>query len=107
MVYRLGFATSRNEARLLVRQGHFLVNGRKVNIPSFLVRVGDVIELREKSRQVARVNEALDGVLRRGVVSWVELDRASFKGTVKTLPVREEMTTPVFQEQLIVELYSK
>jgi len=107
MVYRLGFATSRNEARLLVRQGHFLVNGRKVNIPSFLVRVGDVIELREKSRQVARVNEALDGVMRRGVVSWVELDRAAFKGTVKTLPVREEMTTPVFQEQLIVELYSK
>ena len=107
MVYRLGFATSRNEGRLLVRQGHFLVNGRKVNIPSFLVRVGDVIELREKSRQVARVNEALDGVMRRGVVSWVELDRAAFKGTVKTLPVRAEMTTPVFQEQLIVELYSK
>jgi small subunit ribosomal protein S4 len=107
MVYRLGFATSRNEGRLLVRQGHFLVNGRKVNIPSFLVRVGDVIELREKSRQVARVNEALDGVMRRGVVSWVELDRAAFKGTVKTLPVRAEMTTPVFQERLIVELYSK
>jgi small subunit ribosomal protein S4 len=107
MVYRLGFATSRNEARLLVRQGHFLINGRKVNIPSFLVRVGDVIELREKSRQVARVNEALDGVMRRGVASWVELDRAAFKGTVKTLPVREEMTTPVFQERLIVELYSK
>jgi len=107
MVYRLGFATSRNEGRLLVRQGHFMVNGRKVNIPSFLVRVGDVIELREKSRQVARVNEALDGVMRRGVVSWVELDRAAFKGTVKTLPVRAEMTTPVFQEQLIVELYSK
>jgi small subunit ribosomal protein S4 len=107
MVFRLGFATSRNEARLLVRQGHFTVNGRKVNVPSYLVRVGDVIELREKSRQVSRVNEALDGVMRRGVVSWVELDRAAFKGLVKTLPVREEMTTPVFQEQLIVELYSK
>jgi len=107
MVYRLGFATSRNEARLLVRQGHFQVNGRKVNIPSFSVRVGDVIELREKSRQVARVNEALDGVMRRGIPSWLELDRAAFKGTVKTLPVREEMTTPTFQEHLIVELYSK
>ncbi len=107
MVYRLGFATSRNEARLLVRQGHFLVNGRKVNIPSFQVRVGDVVELREKSRQVARVNEALDGVMRRGVPSWVELDRTAFKGSLKTLPVREEMTTPVFQEHLIVELYSK
>jgi small subunit ribosomal protein S4 len=107
LVYRLGFATSRNEARLLVRQGHFLVNGRKVNIPSFLLRVGDAIELREKSRQVARINEALDGVMRRGVPSWVEIDRAAFKGTVKTLPVRGEMTTPVFQEHLIVELYSK
>lgn len=107
MVYRLGFSTSRNEARLLVRQGHFLVNGRKVNISSYLVRPGDVISLREKSQKVARVNEALDGVMRRGVPSWVELDRAAFKGTVKTLPVREEMTTPVFQEHLIVELYSK
>jgi small subunit ribosomal protein S4 len=107
MVYRLGFATSRNEARLLVRQGHFRVNGRKVNIASYLVRVGDVVDLREKSRQVTRINEALDGVMRRGVPSWVELDRAAFKGTVKTLPVREEMTTPEFQEHLIVELYSK
>jgi small subunit ribosomal protein S4 len=107
MIYRLGFATSRNEARCLVRQGHFLVNGRKVNIPSYQVRVNDVIELREKSQKVTRVNEALDGVMRRGVPSWVELDRAAFKGTVKTLPVREEMTTPVFQEHLIVELYSK
>ncbi|BCR04067.1 30S ribosomal protein S4 [Desulfuromonas versatilis] len=107
MIYRLGFATSRSEARSLVRQGHFLVNGRKVNVPSYLVRPGDTVELREKSRQVARINEALDGVMRRGIPSWVELDRAAFKGTVKTLPVREEMTTPVFQEHLIVELYSK
>jgi len=107
MVYRLGFATSRSEARQLVRHGHFTVNGRKVNIPSYLVRTGDAIELREKSREVVRINEALDGVMRRGVPSWVELDRAAFKGTVKTLPVREEMTTPVFNERLIVELYSK
>lgn len=107
MVYRLGFASSRNEARLLVRQGHFLVNGQKVNIPSYLTRVGEVVELREKSRQVTRINESLDGVMRRGVSSWLELDRIAFKGTVKTLPVRAEMTTPVFQEHLIVELYSK
>jgi small subunit ribosomal protein S4 len=107
MVYRLGFATSRNEARQLVRHGHFLVNGQKVNIPSYLVRPGDTIELREKSRQVTCINEALDGVMRRGVPSWVELDRAAFKGTVKTLPVRDEMTTPAFNERLIVELYSK
>lgn len=107
IIYRSGFATSRNEARMLVRQGHFLVNGRKVNIPSFSVRVGDVAEVREKSRKIARVNDALDGVMRRGVPSWIELDRTAFKGTVKTLPIREEMTTPVFQEHLIVELYSK
>lgn len=107
MVYRLGFATSRNEARQLVRHGHFLVNSQKVNIPSYLVRPGDTIELREKSRQVTCINEALDGVMRRGVPSWVELDRAAFKGTVKTLPVRDEMTTPAFNERLIVELYSK
>ena len=107
VAYRMGFSTSRNEARTLVRQGHFMVNGSKVNIPSFQVRPGDVIELREKSRKVARINEALDGVMRRGIPSWVELDRAAFKGTLKTLPVREEMTTPAFQEHLIVELYSK
>lgn len=107
MLYRLGFSASRNEARLLARQGHFTVNGRRVNIPSYSVRVGDVIELREKSRKIACINESLDGVMRRGLPSWVELDRTGFKGTVKTLPVREEMTTPTFQEQLIVELYSK
>ncbi len=107
VVYRMGFTSSRNEARLLIRQGHFLVNGRKANIPSILVRVNDTVELREKSRKMARVNESLDGVMRRGVPSWVDLERDAFKGTMKTLPVREEMTTPAFQEQLIVELYSK
>jgi Ribosomal protein S4 and related proteins len=107
VLYRLGFANSRSEARMMLRQGHFHVNGRKVNIPSFLVRPGDVIELREKSRKMARINESLDSVMRRGLPSWVELDREAFKGVLKTLPVREEMTTPVFQEQLIVELYSK
>lgn len=107
MVYRMGFATSRSEARQLVRHSHFTVNGRKVNVASYLVRPGDVVALREKSRQVARINEALDGVMRRGLPSWVEVDRSGFKGTVKTLPIRAEMTTPTFQEQLIVELYSK
>lgn len=107
IVYRLGFATSRSESRQLVRHGHFLINGRKVDIPSFQVRLGDVIEVREKSRAVVCINESLDGVMRRGIPSWVELERDAFKGTVKTLPIRAEMTTPVFQEQLIVELYSK
>jgi small subunit ribosomal protein S4 len=107
VVYRLGFASSRAEARALVRQGHFLVNDRKVDVPSFLMRPNDTLQLREKSRKVARINDALDSVMRRGLPSWVELDREAFKGSLKTLPVREEMTTPVFQEQLIVELYSK
>lgn len=107
IVYRLGFAVSRAQARTMVRHGHFIVNGRKVNIPSYLVRPADTVELREKSRQVALFNESLDSVMRRGVPSWVELDRENFKGTIKAMPVRDELTTPEFQEQLIVELYSK
>jgi len=106
-IYRLGFAVSRAQARTLVRHGHFQVNGHKVNIPSYLVRPNDVITLREKSREVACINESLDSVMRRGVPSWIELERDAFKGTIKTLPVRSELTTPEFQEQLIVELYSK
>jgi len=107
IVYRLGFGVSRNEARQLVRHSHFTVNGRKVNIPSFIVRPGDVVELREKSRKIVRINEALEGAGRRGVPSWLELERDNYKGTLKTLPVRAEMTTPEFNEQLVVELYSK
>lgn len=107
IVYRLGFATSRSEARQLVRHAHFTVNGRKVDIPSYSVRPDEVIELREKSRKVVCVNEALEGAARRGIPSWLELDREGYKGTVKGMPVREELNTPVFQEQLIVELYSK
>ncbi len=107
IAYRLGFAASRAQARTMVRHGHFNIDGRKVNIPSYLVRPGDVIELREKSREIVTFNDALDSVMRRGVPSWVELDRENFKGTIKAMPVRDELTTPEFQEQLIVELYSK
>ncbi len=107
IIYRLGFADSRAQARTLVRHGHFQVNGQKVNVPSFLVRANDVVTLREKSREVACINESLDSVMRRGVPSWLELERDAFKGTVKAMPVRSELTTPEFQEQLIVELYSK
>jgi small subunit ribosomal protein S4 len=106
VVYRLGFASSRGEARILVRHGHFLVNGRKVNIPSFQVRPGSVIELREKSRGVSCINESLDAVVRRGTPQWLELDKTAFRGVMKTVPVREDITQPI-QEQLIVELYSK
>ena len=107
MVFRLGLASTRNEARIFVRHGHFLVNGHKVDIPSYLVRAGDVIEVREKSRKIVKISEALDSVMRRGIPAWLELERDAFKGTVKTLPAREELTSPVFEEQLIVELYSK
>jgi len=106
-IYRLGFAASRAQARTLIRHGHFQVNGRKVNIPSYLVRANEEITLREKSRAIVCIGESLDSVMRRGVPSWLELERDAFKGTIKTLPVRSELTTPEFQEQLIVELYSK
>jgi small subunit ribosomal protein S4 len=106
IVYRLGFASSRTEARQLVRHGHFTLNGRKANIPSIQVRVGDVLELRPKSQKVTSINESLEGVVRRGVPQWLELDKDAYKGVVKSLPVREDITMPI-QEQLIVELYSK
>jgi len=105
-VYRLGFANSRNEARQLVLHTHFMVNQSKVNIPSFLVKPGDVIEVREKSKKVVRILEALEGVARRGVPQWLELEKEQLKGTVKGLPAREDITLPI-QEKLIVELYSK
>jgi len=105
-VYRLGFANSRNEARQLVRHSHFLVNQTKVNIPSYLVKPGDVIQLREKSKKVVRILEALEGMARRGVPPWLELDKEQLKGQVKAVPSREDITIPI-QENLIVELYSK
>lgn len=105
-VYRLGFASSRNEARQLVRHNHFSVNRVHVNIPSYLVKPGDVVEVTEKSKKVVRILEALEGVARRGVPQWLELDKEQFKGNVKALPAREEITIPI-QEKLIVELYSK
>ena len=106
VVFRMGFADTRNEARQLVRHGHFKVNGRKVNIASYQCRVGDVVELKERSKKVARIVEALEAVDRRGVPAWLELDKAAQKGTVRTSPAREDITMPI-QEQLIVELYSK
>jgi len=106
VVYRLGFASSRAESRQLVNHGHFTLNGHKADIPSIQVKVGDRIELREKSRKVVQINESLDAVVRRGVPQWLELERDAFAGSVKILPVREDVVTPI-QEQLIVELYSK
>ena len=105
-VFRIGFAASRSQARQLVRHKHILINGKKVDIPSFLVSAGDVVSIKEKSRANAAINENLEAVARRGVPSWIELDKDNYKGTVKALPNREEVTMPI-QEQLIVELYSK
>jgi small subunit ribosomal protein S4 len=106
LVYRMGFVNSRTQGRHLVRHNHFTVNGKKVNIPSFLVKPGDVVEVCEKSRAIQTINDALDAVVRRGVPQWIELEKEAFKGVIKGLPVREDLTMPI-QEQLIVELYTK
>jgi small subunit ribosomal protein S4 len=106
MVFRMGFASSRNQARQLIRHKHFLVNGRKVDIPSYHVRVGDKIEIKDSSRKMAVIVEAMETVVRRGIPSWIELEKEQFRGTLKALPNREDLTMPI-QEQLIVELYSK
>ncbi len=106
MVYRMGFSSSRDQARQLVRHSHFTVNGRKVNIPSYQVKIGDVIEVREKSREIPFVLEAMETVVRREIPSWLEVDGGNFRGIVKAFPNREELTMPI-NEQLIVELYSK
>lgn len=105
-LFRLGFASSRGQARQIVRHNHVQVNGKKVNVPSFLVSVGDEITIKEKSRKNQAINESLDAIARRGIPSWLELDRDNLKGSVKGLPERHEITMPI-QEQLIVELYSK
>ena len=106
MIYRMGFATSRAEARQLVRHGHFQINGRKVNIPSALLRAGDVVTVRERSKTVTRVQEALAQAEHRGAPEWVEVNREGFTARVKALPTRAELTMPI-NEKLIVELYSK
>jgi len=106
VTYRVGFAGSRAEARTLVRHGHILVNGKKVNIPSYTVRVGDVISVKEPSRQMTRVLSAMEGSQRRGVPDWAEVDRDACSGKIKLLPSRSDVTMPI-NEKLIVELYSK
>ncbi len=106
VVFRLGFATSRNEARQLLKHGHFTVNGRKATIPSFSVKPGMKIGVREKSREIARIMGALETLEDASLPGWLELDKPDFEGTVKAMPVREDITLPI-EEQLIVELYSR
>ena len=106
VVYRLGFVNSRAQGRQFVRHNHFSVNGKKVNIPSYLVSIGDAIELCEKSRKIPTISDSLEAVVRRGIPQWLDLEKENHKGSVKGFPVREDLTMPM-QEQLIVELYSK
>ncbi len=106
VVYRLGFVNSRTQGRHFVKHSHFLVNGKKVNIPSYLVKKDDVIQLRDTSKSVQVINDALGAVVRRGVPQWMSLVKDNLKGVISGMPAREDITIPI-QEQLIVELYSK
>lgn len=106
VVYKLGFANSRDQARQMIRHGLFTLNGHKVDIPSLQVKVGDVIEVPEKNRKVPAIAQAAEAVARKGCPSWLESDGAAFKGTVKAIPQRDDIQFPI-NEQLIVELYSK
>jgi small subunit ribosomal protein S4 len=106
VIYRLGFATSRPQARQLVRHGHFTLNGKKVDIPSYQVRPGDIVGIRQGSRENATIAHAMEEVKGRGIPEWLSLDGGALAGKVAQLPTREQINLPV-QEQLIVELYSK
>ena len=106
VVYRLGFAMSRAESRLMVGHGHISVNGRRVDIPSFLVRPGDVISVRERGKKNARIKEVAEVMEGQGTLQWLEVNRENLTGKVLRIPSREEIDIPV-QEHLIVELYSR
>ncbi|QSO48015.1 30S ribosomal protein S4 [Alicyclobacillus mengziensis] len=106
VVYRLGFAASRPEARQLVRHGHFLVNGRRVDIPSYMTKPGDVINVREKSQQIERIKVLLENAEQKTIGPWLELDLSSKSGKIVRLPARDEIDTPV-AEQMIIEHYSR
>jgi len=106
VAYRAGFGNSRNEARQLVLHGHFRVNGKKVNIPSAMLKKGDILSVREKSKSTARILGALEAVKRREIPQWIELDPAQMQAKVRDLPARDDVTMRM-QERLVVELYSK
>jgi small subunit ribosomal protein S4 len=107
VVHRLGFAFTRAEARQVVKHNHVLINGKRVNIPSYLLRVGDKIEIKESSRSIKEIVASLAQVEKRPMLSWLELDKANFAGTFKAAPVRDEMNEPQIREQLVVEYYSR
>lgn len=106
VVYTLGFAASRREARQLISHNHFLVNGKRVNVASFIVKKGDVVEVAQSSREVNKVLAGIQSVARRTMPSWLEADHGAFKGTVKDVPNRDEVSIAV-EESMIVEYYSR
>lgn len=106
VAYRSGFANSRAEARQLVRHGHFAVNGASVNIPSYMLKKGDTLQITEKSRPMTRIAGALESVKRREIPQWLELNAGEFQAKVRDLPARDDITAPM-EERLVVELYSK
>lgn len=107
VVHRMGFAVTRAEARQIVKHNHIKVNGKRVNIPSYVLKAGDKVEIREASRSMNAVNAALAQVEKRPMMSWIELDKANFTGTFKGVPVRDELNEPPMREQLVVEYYSR
>ncbi len=106
VVYKMGFAINRREARQLISHRHFLVNGRAVNVSSYLVKAGDIVEVKETSRDIPSISDSLSKLEHRGLPGWLDVDVSNFKGKVLHIPSREELQLPI-QEQLIVELYSK
>jgi small subunit ribosomal protein S4 len=106
VVYRLGLATSRSQARQLVRHGHFYVNGKRADVPSYSLKEGDAVSVRERSNKKASILYAMEEVKGRGIPGWLQFDASTMTGRVASLPTREQINLPV-QEQLIVELYSK
>lgn len=106
VVYRMGFANSHSQARQLVAHGHIVVNDKKVDVPSYLVKVGDIIKVRERSRKILFIKEAMEAVARRGFPSWIEVNKDQFEGKIRALPTRDQIDIPV-REQSIVEFYSK
>lgn len=106
VVYRIGFASTHAEARQLVRHGHFKINGKKVNIPSYLVREGDEIVVRDKSKKIEKIGDALAKLDRSPLPTWIEIDRDNFRSKIKALPQRTDIAADI-DEQLIVELYNK
>src|SRR5688500_18322632 len=107
VLHRMGFAATRAEARQLVKHNHVLINGKRLNIPSYVVRVGDKVEIKESSRKIPGVVSAIAGADRRAQLSWFEVDKGAFSGTLKGLPLREELNEPAIREQYVVEYYSR